>query len=189
MTFVASPVLSVLELFKGPLAGMHFADVNAEGLALLAANVERAGAEVASAEAKLAELRQALATEQDALLALTQRALAYARVYAENHDELMASLDGIALPRPTKPRKASSSKPSPAEAPARGPVAAPLEPADAQAAPAPIAEATEAREVELDSERNEAEAAPSPAGRKSRRNRLAAAEAQTSVTEGAGASE
>src|ERR1041384_8285717 len=86
---------SVLELFKGPLASLRFAEIDAAGLASLAAEVESADAEVSAQEAKLAELRQELAVRQDALLALAQRALAYARVYAESNDELLESLNRI----------------------------------------------------------------------------------------------
>lgn len=182
MSFIVQPVLSVLELFKGPLAGMRFADVDAEGLSQLAANVESAGLEVASAEAKLAELKQLLAAEQEALLVLAQRALAYARVYAENHDELSSALNGITLPRPAKPRKATAAKPSDASPTATEPT-----PSDAQ--PAETAAPLEAREVELDPERAEGEAKQVTSARKSRRNRSLTADAESVGSSGASASE
>jgi hypothetical protein len=172
MTFIAQPVSSVLELFKGPLSGMRFADVDAEGLALLVSKVESAGSEVASTEAKLAELRQRLATEQEALLAFAQRALAYARVYAETHEELLAELNGISLPRLAKPRKATASKAADPESAVQS-SPAPVESGSAQAGAEPPT-AVETREVELDPERNGLDATHSPNVRKSRRNRLAA---------------
>ncbi len=166
MTSISPAVLSVLELFQGPLAGMRFADVDAEGLAVLASNVEAAGAEVAAAESKLGELRQALVVQQDALLVLAQRALAYARVYAESHEDLLEELNGIALPRPSKPRKPSASKASQAESAAS--VAVVEESAGAE---------PEARQVELLDAQEELPAAEATASaasaRKGKRGRAA----------------
>ena len=108
MTSISPPIQSVLELFQGPLANVRFADIDAAGLAKLAAEVEAAGAEVEQQEQRLTELRQLLAQRQEALLALAQQALAYARVYAENDEALLEELNRIALPRPAsraaKPR-------------------------------------------------------------------------------------
>ena len=102
-----SPVQAVLELFQGPLAEVRFADVDAARLFELATAVDTATAVVAEQEAQLAELRQGLADRQEALLVFAQRALAYARVYAEHDEALSEQLSRITLPRATKPRKAS----------------------------------------------------------------------------------
>jgi hypothetical protein len=110
MTSLSPQIQSVLELFKGPLASVRFADIDATGLANLAAEVEAVGSEAEEQEAKLAELRQDLAQKQEALLVLAQRALAYARVYAENDEPLLEELNRISLPRAAKPRKPSVPK-------------------------------------------------------------------------------
>jgi hypothetical protein len=110
MTSLSPQIQSVLELFKGPLASVRFADIDATGLAHLAAEVEAVGSEAEEQEAKLAELRQDLAQKQEALLVLAQRALAYARVYAENDEPLLEELNRISLPRAAKPRKPSVGK-------------------------------------------------------------------------------
>ena len=110
MTSLPAPVQAVLELFQGPLSDVRFADVDAAGLARLATEVEGAASAVAQQEAQLAELKQTLADRQDALLLLTQRAVAYARVYAEHDEALTAQLANIVLPRAAKPRKASVAK-------------------------------------------------------------------------------
>jgi hypothetical protein len=110
MTSLSAPVQAVLELFKGPLSDVRFADVDAAGLASLAAEVEGAASAVAQQEAQLNELRQTLAERQDALLLLAQRAVAYARVYAEHDEALTEQLASITLPRAAKPRKASAAK-------------------------------------------------------------------------------
>jgi hypothetical protein len=182
-------VVSVLELFKGPLAGMRFGDVDADGLASLAAKVDAAGAEVADGEARLAELQQGLAAQQEALLAFAQRALAYARVYAESHEELLTELNGISLPRPLKPRKANAPKPSDAPSALPSSVQAQLESAAPSAELAPLAEPVEGRAVELDSESMDAEAMPVlPPARKSRRSSSAASKTPSDGDERASAS-
>ena len=109
MTSLSPSIQSVLELFKGPLSNVRFADIDAEGLARVAAEVEAVGGEVARHEEELAMLRQTLAQRQEALLTLAQQALAYARVYAENDEQLLDELNRIALPRSTKPRKPGAS--------------------------------------------------------------------------------
>jgi len=124
MTLLSPPVQAVLELFQGPLADVRFADVDAAGLATLAAEVQSAAAAVSHQEAQLSELRQSLTERQDALLVLAQRALAYARVYAEHDDALSEQLARISLPRAAKPRKASPAKSEGVDASAQGEAAA-----------------------------------------------------------------
>jgi hypothetical protein len=109
MTSLSPPVQSVLELFQGPLASVRFADIDAAGLAKLAAEVETASSELREQENKLSELRQNLAQRQEALLVLAQQALAYARVYAENDEALLDLVNRISLPRAAKPRKMPAS--------------------------------------------------------------------------------
>jgi len=115
MTSLPQPLQAVVTLFEGPLAGVRFADIDASGLTKLAAEVSQVQLEVESHEAKLAHLKQTLAQRQEALHALAQQALAYARIYAEGDDALTAQLNDIALPRATKPRKAKA-QPAGAEA-------------------------------------------------------------------------
>lgn len=117
MSLLPQPLQAVVALFEGPLAGVRFADIDAGGLSKLAGDVTNAATEVEQQEAKLVELRQGLAQRQEALLGLAQQALAYARVYAENDEELLAKLNDISLPRATKPRKAAAVRAREAEAP------------------------------------------------------------------------
>ncbi len=133
MTSLSPPLQAVVALFRGPLAGVRFADVDANGLSSLAAEVESATAEIEAHEAKLAELRQDLAQRHEALLTLAQQALAYARIYAENDETLAAELGQIVLPRAAKPRK-------PAKASAEASVATPEAPSTARTAEAPSGE-------------------------------------------------
>ena len=115
MTSLSPPLQAVVALFRGPLSHVRFADIDAAGLTGLATEVEAAATEVEQQEAKLVELRASLAQRQEALLALAQQALAYARIYAENDEALSAELNDIALARATKPRKPSAPKAAKAE--------------------------------------------------------------------------
>ena len=81
------------------LADVRFADVDAQTLARVAADVESAALVVAEAQAALDGARAALQDRQDTLLQHAQRALAYARVYAESDAIMSARLDAIALPK------------------------------------------------------------------------------------------
>ena len=146
MTLLSPPVQAVLELLQGPLADVRFADVDAAGLASVAAEVESAAAAVARQETQLAELRQSLTERQDALLLLAQRALAYARVYAEHDDALTEQLARISLPRAAKPRKASTPKSEAAEA------AGQVEPATADSVEPATVEAEAAVEAKAEAE-------------------------------------
>jgi multidrug efflux pump subunit AcrA (membrane-fusion protein) len=99
MTAIPPPVQTVLDLFTTKLADVRFGDVDAETLARLAAEVACANDVLAATQAALDEARAALQARQEALLQHAQRALAYARVYAEADEELAAQLDAVALPR------------------------------------------------------------------------------------------
>jgi ElaB/YqjD/DUF883 family membrane-anchored ribosome-binding protein len=96
---VSSAVQEVVELFTGELGKLRFGDLEGPVLARAAEDVKVVAAEVATAECMLEAARARLAEKQDALMQKAQRALAYARVYAEGHPELAARLDQIAIPR------------------------------------------------------------------------------------------
>jgi hypothetical protein len=164
MASLSSPVQSVLELFQGPLASVRFADIDAGGLAKLAAEVEASTGEVREQENKLTELRQNLAQRQEALLALAQQALAYARVYAENDEELLDAVNRIALPRAAKPRKAPTSAKGPSARDATGEAAVGAPPEPDAAALAGRAEAEPAADPEEAIEAATAGEASSEAG-------------------------
>lgn len=102
MSAIATPVRTVLDLFTSDLADVRFGDVDAAALASLASEVEAAAEAAAAAQALLDEARRKLEERQDALLHQAQRALAYARVYAEADAALSARIDAIPLPRPAR---------------------------------------------------------------------------------------
>src|SRR5690348_3551841 len=102
MSAIPTPVRTVVDLFATELADVRFGDVDAKMLASLAADVDAAAEAVASAQALLDEARSKLQEKHDALLQQAQRAIAYARVYAEPDAELSARIESIALPRPAR---------------------------------------------------------------------------------------
>lgn len=112
MTVISPPIQALLELFDTALSDVRFADLDAAALAALAAQVNAAAEGVAAKQAALEEANASLLERQNVLLQQAQRALAYARVYAENDFELRAKLDAIALPRAPRRPRADPSSPS-----------------------------------------------------------------------------
>ncbi|MGH7435949.1 MAG: hypothetical protein ACRENE_09770 [Polyangiaceae bacterium] len=92
-------VQALLELFATSLADVRFADVDGPSLARCAAEVEVAAQAEVVARLALDAAAAALQEKQEALLQRAQRALAYARVYAESDPALAASLESIGMPR------------------------------------------------------------------------------------------
>ncbi len=102
MTSIPTAVQSVLDLFTTDLAEVRFGDLDAAALARISRDVEAAAEVVVAAQIALDVARGALNERQDTLLQQAQRALAYARVYAEADLGLTARLDAITLPRASR---------------------------------------------------------------------------------------
>jgi hypothetical protein len=87
-------VQTLLQLFEGPLRGVRFPQADADALAASVALYQEAQLGVLSAEAALRSACT-LRTERDTELArVSQRVLAYARVYAQDNPELLALIPG-----------------------------------------------------------------------------------------------
>lgn len=99
MTPVPAPVQEILALFGNDLGEVRFPELDARVLDVAAEEVASAAEVVAAAEAELRRARGQLAERQEALLARAQRALAYLRIYAEDHPDLAARIEAISLPR------------------------------------------------------------------------------------------
>jgi len=99
MSPIPPPVQTVLDLFSTHLTDVRFGDIDAQALARLANDVQAASDVVATAQVALDFARGTLHERQEALLQQVQRALAYARVYAEADDALSARLEAVTLPR------------------------------------------------------------------------------------------
>ena len=110
-------VQAVIELFESDLAQLKFPDVDQTVLGEAAARVLTQAESVTAAEAALTAAREALSDAQETLLGKCQRALAYARVYAEEDRDLLRKLEGISLPRsrakaaPQSPTESTEYKP------------------------------------------------------------------------------
>ena len=102
MSAIPAPIQTLLDLFSTSLADVRFADVDGQALARYATDVETAAEAVAAAQLALDATREALQGKQDTLLQQTQRALAYARVYAEGDAALSGRLEAVTLPRVTR---------------------------------------------------------------------------------------
>ncbi len=140
MTAIPQPIQSLLELFRTSLAEVRFADLDGTSLARCAEEVEAAAVSLASAQLTLDAARQALQDKQEALLQRAQRALAYARVYAETDESLARQLDAVALPRPARRSRVEdalvlSAEPQPAPRPRGRPRKVPAIAAVAEADP------------------------------------------------------
>jgi hypothetical protein len=98
-----SPALQdLLKLFGEELATVKFPDLDRKVLEEAAGRVKEKAVELAHAQAALEAARQALYESQEALLQKGQRALAYARIFAEENAELSEKLEAISLPRPAR---------------------------------------------------------------------------------------
>lgn len=109
--FLPAPLQDLIDLFQGPLASVTFPDVDTLALTKLLAEVEAAHAGVLEAEAALAEARRDREGCLEALTLKAQRALAYARVFAEDDVELSAKLATIRLPQTPTARGSSPGLP------------------------------------------------------------------------------
>lgn len=104
-----SPALrALLGLFATDLDTVQFPDTGLDVLEAATQQVKACAEAVSRAQVALETARRALNESQEALLQKGQRALAYARVYAEERPELAQKLEAISLPRP--PRKVSGSE-------------------------------------------------------------------------------
>lgn len=112
-TAIPEPLKALLGLFDTDFADVKFPDVDAQTLAAAARSVLSAAQCVSEAEAALEKARGELHEQQEALLQKAQRALAYAKVYAEDSPELTEKLQLISLPR--SQRKARAEAPAGAE--------------------------------------------------------------------------
>lgn len=113
MSSISAPVQAVLDLFERDLSEVRFGDLDAKRLAALADEVRAAADLLAAHEARTSELRSALGERQDALLQQAQRALAFARIHAEDDAALSARIAAISLPK--APKRAKAEPPRAAE--------------------------------------------------------------------------
>lgn len=105
---IPTAVKELLALFDGPLAEVRFPDVDGAALREHVASVDAAVKEVEAAAAAWAEAKRAVDARLETLVQKAQRALSYARVYAEDKPELDAQLAALVFPKWGDPRGTSS---------------------------------------------------------------------------------
>ena len=94
----------LLDLFQGPLRDVRFPDADGERLGAAVDAAVAAGEAVVRAEAALETARAALLEKERVVAHETDRALAYARVYAADRPDLRAAIEA-ATARPTTAKR------------------------------------------------------------------------------------
>jgi hypothetical protein len=94
---VSEPLAALIEVFGAHSAALCFPEVDHPTLEGLAAELRQAAAEVERCERSLQQARQVLDERREALRGRAERGLAYARIYAEDDDELRERLESIDL--------------------------------------------------------------------------------------------
>ena len=93
-------VAEVLRLFREELRDVSFPDVSSQILEQRASELAERQIAVEAARARLREAEGALDQARRELGVLTERAVAYARVFAAGNPTLEQALDHLAMPRP-----------------------------------------------------------------------------------------
>jgi hypothetical protein len=116
--------LALRELFVGPLRGVSFPGVDASTVTDLVEEAQRrlervvvARAAFADAHRELIAAESSLGEQQTTLLGKSHVAIAYARVFAQEDQELLESIDRITLPKMATPKPRPSTATSPAPQP------------------------------------------------------------------------
>ncbi len=117
---IAPSTAAVLALFEHELDAVRFPDLDRATLEQLASEARSAAIDVARARAMLDAAKAELTERQERLDRAAQRALAYARVFAEGDEALSAKVDELSASSPTKSRareRSSAGEASPIKRP------------------------------------------------------------------------
>ena len=109
----------VIDLYAVELSDIRFPDLDLSALLYAQAELHAGQLEVERVEAELADKRALLEARSQALVAKAERALAYARVFAQGDNELAPRLADIGR------KRGSSSAQAPSAQSASGTIAAP----------------------------------------------------------------
>jgi ElaB/YqjD/DUF883 family membrane-anchored ribosome-binding protein len=93
---ITPSVKALVDLFKNELSAVTFPGVDGALLEQLLADVQKYTDAVLKAEAAVDSARAALRESEEALAIKSQKALAYARVYAEDRPDIAAKVDFVA---------------------------------------------------------------------------------------------
>lgn len=106
---------ALLDIFASELAELRFGDLDRGALERAADAVRVAAGDLAEAEAAAEAARTALEAAREELLQKGQRALAYARIYAEGAPEIAQRLQAITFVRGTRRTEVTSTSVGPAD--------------------------------------------------------------------------
>jgi hypothetical protein len=102
------PVKELITIFEEHLTSVAFPDVSLNILQSLVEQVRTNALELDEINARLLTVRETLENSQQELLQKCLRGLAYAKVYAEDREDLYEKLSQISLGKPSRaPKKAS----------------------------------------------------------------------------------
>jgi hypothetical protein len=107
---VPESIKELLSLFREELSAVSFPDLNADILEHHAEQVRAKALELQEAQAKIASIKESLDASQNELLQKASRGLAYAKVYAEDREELMEKLASISLGGKSSPTRKRASR-------------------------------------------------------------------------------
>ncbi|MCA9548825.1 MAG: hypothetical protein KC933_02245 [Myxococcales bacterium] len=108
---MSTPVRAVVELFRGPFAGVRFPDVDNAQLEALVDQVVQARQAVDAARAALGSAQGALDEAIKQLGQQAERAHAYARIFAEGDPDLAEHVSQIPSEAPERVRRKASAEP------------------------------------------------------------------------------
>lgn len=104
---ISTPIKEMLTIFQRDLSSVTFPDVSQSILENLIEDVRKNAVELEAANAQVVAAREVLEASQNDLLQKCLRGIAYAKVYAEDKEELLETISKINLGKPQRlPKKA-----------------------------------------------------------------------------------
>jgi hypothetical protein len=103
---ISTPIKEMLTIFQRDLSSVTFPDVSQSILENLIEEVRKNAVELEAANAQVIAAREVLEASQNDLLQKCLRGIAYAKVYAEDKEELLENISKINLGKPQRlPKK------------------------------------------------------------------------------------
>jgi hypothetical protein len=99
---ISTPIKEILTIFQRDLSSVTFPDVSQSILENLIEEVRKNAAELEAANAQVVAAREVLEASQNELLQKCLRGVAYAKVYAEDKEELLENISKINLGKPQR---------------------------------------------------------------------------------------
>ncbi len=105
---IPAPIQDFYELFKQNFSSVNFPDINLEILDTLINDVHEKMKALNEVYTLINSAQQDLENSQNELLQKSMRALAYAKIYSEDQEELFKQLSGINLTKSSRSSKRNS---------------------------------------------------------------------------------